>query len=261
MEAIHLRSAAELEALRASGRLVARVHRELAGAVRPGVTTEEIDRLAEEIIRKAGARPAFKGYRGYPATVCASIDEEVVHGIPGPRKLKEGNILSLDVGVELDGFYGDMAISHPVGRVSRQARDLLEVTRDALDAGIAQARPGNRLGDISRAIQAYAEERGYSVVREYVGHGIGRNMHEPPQIPNFWEDNGSYNPRLKAGMVFAIEPMVNVGTWKTKRLKDEWTVVTRDRKLSAHFEHMVAVGDSGPEILTVTEQSEEAKRR
>jgi len=261
MEAIHLRSPSELEALRASGRLVARLHRELAGKIAPGVTTGEIDRRAEEIIRRAGARPAFKGYRGYPATVCASVDEQVVHGIPGTRKLKEGNILSLDVGVELAGYYGDMAVTYPVGRIGRDAEELLEATREALKAGIEQARPGNRLGDISRAIQEYAEARGYSVVREYVGHGIGREMHEPPQIPNFWEDNGSYNPRLKAGMVFAIEPMVNIGTWKTRRLRDQWTVVTRDRKLSAHFEHMVAIREDGPEILTVDEDAGEGRRR
>lgn len=255
MESIHLRSPKELDHIRASGRLVARIHAELARVIRPGVTTGELDLLAEELIREAGARPAFKGYRGFPKSVCASIDEEVVHGIPGKRRLEEGNILSLDIGVELDGYFGDMAVTHPVGKISRAARKLLTVTQKALAEAIEQAREGNRLSNICSAIQGYAERQGYSVVREYVGHGIGRKMHEPPQIPNFWEDKSGYNPRLRAGMVLAIEPMINLGTWKTRRMEDKWTVVTADRQLSAHFEHMVAIRDDGPEVLTVMDEA------
>jgi methionyl aminopeptidase len=255
MEPIHLRSPKELDRIRASGRLVARIHEEMAKAIRPGVTTGELDRLAEDLIRQAGARPAFKGYRGFPRSVCASINHEVVHGIPGKRRLEEGNILSLDIGVELDGYFGDMAVTYPVGKIGRAARRLLATARKALDEGIREARAGNRLGDICRAIQRCAEDKGYSVVREYVGHGIGRKMHEPPQIPNFWDGSEGYNPRLKVGMVLAIEPMVNVGTWRTRRLKDKWTVITADRQLSAHFEHMVAIRENGPEVLTVVDEA------
>jgi methionyl aminopeptidase len=255
MEQIHLRAPKELERLRASGRLVARIHAAVAKAIAPGVTTGELDALAEKYIRKAGAQPAFKGYRGFPNSVCASINQEVVHGIPGKRRLKEGNILSLDIGVELNGYFGDMAVTYPVGAISRAAQKLLAVTQETLAQAIEEAREGNRLSNICRAIQRYAEGKGYSVVREYVGHGIGSKMHEPPQIPNFWDGSEGYNPRLRAGMVLAIEPMVNVGTWKTRRLEDKWTVVTADGQLSAHFEHMVAVGKDGPEVLTVVEET------
>ncbi len=253
MTTIQLKSAAELDKMRASGRLVALVQQEIAGAIHPGVTTGELDRLAERRIREAGARPAFKGYRGFPCTICASIDNEVVHGIPGNRTIAEGSILSIDVGVELDGYYGDMALTHPVGRIDKESQRLINVTRRALAEGIAQVRVGNRLSDIARAVQDYVEARGFSVVREYVGHGIGREMHEPPQVPNFWDSDSGPDRRLREGMVIAIEPMVNRGTWKTRRLRDKWTVVTEDGERSGHFEHTVAVLKDGPEILTVVQ--------
>lgn len=243
------RSKGEIEKIRAAAELVATTLRELEGAVRPGVTTAELDGLAERFIRGYGGRPAFLGYRGFPASICPSVNEEVVHGIPGPRVLREGDIVGIDVGVELDGFYGDAARTFAVGTVSDEARRLMEVTRDALTEGIAQARPGNRVGDISNAVQRHVESHGYSVVRALVGHGIGRDMHEEPAVPNFGAPGRGL--RLWSGLVLAIEPMVNAGGHEVVTRPDGWTVATKDGSLSAHFEHTVVVGPDGPEILSV----------
>jgi methionyl aminopeptidase len=245
---VFLRSRDEVDAIRASARVVAACLGMLAGEVRPGVTTGELDRKAEEFIRSRGGRPAFKGYRGYPASLCVAINEQVVHGIPGPRKLAEGDIVGLDVGVEMGGYYADSARTVAVGTVTAEAERLLRVTREALERGIAQARAGNRVGDISHAIQRHVESHGFSVVRSLVGHGIGREMHEEPKVPNYGPpDRG---PRLMAGQVIAIEPMVNAGVADVQTLEDGWTVVTRDGSLSAHFEHTVAVWPDGPEVLS-----------
>jgi len=244
------KSAAELQRMRAANALVADVLAELASEVQPGVTTLDLDRLAEQRVRAAGAVPAFKGYRGYPATLCASVNDEVVHGIPSAeRRLNEGDIVSLDMGVLVDGYYGDSAVTVGVGRISEDARRLLQVTEQALYRGIEAARPGGRLSDIGHAIQAWVEEHGFSVVREFVGHGIGTRLHEEPQIPNYGQPGRG--PRLSEGMVLAIEPMVNLGRAGVKVLPDGWTAVTKDGSLSAHFEHTVAITAEGPEILTV----------
>ena len=245
---IILKSPEEIEKIRVAGRIVAEVFEVLKDWIRPGVTTRDIDRVAEEGILKRGGRPAFKGYRGFPCTLCVSVNEEVVHGIPSDRKLLEGDILGVDMGAWLDGYYGDAAVSFPVGRVTDEAARLLKITEASLYAGIEKARVGGRLSDISCAIQSCVEQAGYSVVREFVGHGIGQDLHEEPQIPNYGKP--SRGPRLKAGMVLAIEPMVNAGAPETKVLGDRWTAVTCDRSLSAHFEHTVAVTDQGPRILT-----------
>lgn len=245
---VYLRDRKEIDAIRASARLVARTLEMLTAAVKPGMTTAELDRLAEEFIRANGGRPAFKGYRGFPASICPAVNEEVVHGIPGERRLKDGDIVGLDVGVEMNGYYGDAAVTVPVGKVPAQALGLLRVTREALMAGVARARAGNRVGDISHAIQSHVERHGYSVVRSLVGHGIGREMHEEPQVPNYGPEGRG--PRLMAGQVLAIEPMVNVGGADVVTQPDGWTVVTKDGSLSAHFEHTVAVGGDGPEILS-----------
>ncbi len=234
--------------MRRAGNLVAKTIAMLKDAVRPGITTGELDKLAEGIIRKHGGIPAFKGYYGFPGSICASVNEEVVHGIPGIRKLKSGDIISIDIGTIVEGFYGDAAVTLPVGDISEEAQRLLSVTEGSLMAGIEQVRAGNRLSDISNAVQVFAEGKGFSVVRDYVGHGIGRNMHEDPQIPNFGPPGRG--PRLEPGMVLAIEPMVNVGSYRVETLEDNWTVVTADRSLSAHFEHTVAVTEDGPVILT-----------
>jgi methionyl aminopeptidase len=250
---VYLRDRSEIEAIRAAAQLVARTLAMLGTEIRPGQTTGELDRLAEAFIQDHGGRPAFKGYRGFPASICPSINDEVVHAIPGPRTLQAGDVIGIDVGVEMGGFFGDAAYTFPVGEVSEDATRLLEVTRQALLHGIAQARAGNRVGDISHAIQAYAEQHGYSVVRSLVGHGIGRQMHEEPQVPNYGPpDRG---PRLMVGQVLAIEPMVNAGTADVVTREDGWTVVTRDGALSAHFEHTVAVGADGPDILSVLDGS------
>jgi methionyl aminopeptidase len=238
----------ELVYMRDAGRLVAQTHTEMKKAVRPGITTKELDSIAEDFIVSAGARPAFKGYNGFPATICASINEEVVHGIPGLRKLESGDIISIDIGTVINGFFGDSAVTLPVGEVTAEAQRLLEVTEQSLQEGIKKAVVDNRLFDISHEVQAYVESNGLSVVRDYVGHGIGRNMHEDPQIPNFGKPGRG--PRLQAGMTLAIEPMVNLGTYEVVTKQDNWTVVTRDGKLSAHFEHTIAITDKGPEILT-----------
>ena len=246
---ITCRSAEELVKLRAANHLVARILEELRGLVVPGATTAGIDAEAERLVREAGAQPAFKGYRGFPATVCASVNHEVVHGIPGPRVLREGDILSLDMGVKLGGFYGDCAVTLPVGVISPEAERLLVVTQDALARGIAQVRVGGRVSDIGHAVQTHVEAHGYSVVREFVGHGIGTSLHEEPQIANYGPPG--QGPRLAEGMVFAIEPMVNVGKPGVKVLSDGWTAVTKDGSLSAHFEHTVVVTADGCEILTL----------
>jgi methionyl aminopeptidase len=245
---VYLRDRTEIERIRTSAQLVARTLEMLGEAVKPGVTTAELDRLAESFIRDHGGSPAFKGYRGFPASICPSVNEEVVHSIPGKRALRDGDIIGIDVGVEKEGYFGDAAFTFPVGEVSAEAKKLLLVTRESLLSGIAQAKAGKRIGDISHAIQAHAERNGFSVVRELLGHGIGRQMHEEPQVPNFGPpDRG---PRLMAGQVLAIEPMVNVGRPEVQTQTDGWTVVTKDGALSAHFEHTVAVGTDGPEILS-----------
>lgn len=247
--AIILRSRKEIERLRSSNRVVMSVMAELKEAIRPGVTTLELDVMAERIIREQGAVPAFKGYRGYQHTICASINEEVVHGVPSGKKLKEGDIVSVDVGAKLYGYFGDHAVTFPVGDVDPEAKKLLKCCEESLFKGIEQAKPGNRLFDISHAVQMHAESAGFSVVRAYVGHGVGTNLHEEPQVPNFGEPGTG--PELKAGMVLAIEPMLNMGVHDVKVLNDEWTVVTADEKLSAHFEHSVAITEDGPDVLSL----------
>jgi methionyl aminopeptidase len=246
------RSADELERMREAGRLVGEVLAELAAMVAPGVTTADLDAIAEKRIARAGATAAFKGYHGYPATICTSINEEVIHGIPsGRRLLRDGDIVSIDVGASLNGYFGDSAVTLPVGQVSEEAATLLRVTEEALYKAIERVRPGNRISDIGHAVQRHVEAYGFSVVREFVGHGIGQRMHEEPQVPNYGDPGRG--PRLAEGMVLAIEPMVNAGKPAVKVLGDGWTAVTRDSSLSAHFEHTVAVTADGPRILTARE--------
>jgi len=245
---ILLKSEREIRCMREAGRIVALALDAVGKVVEPGITTQELDEVARKTIMDLGARPAFKGLYGFPANICVSVNCEVVHGIPGSRKLAEGDIVSVDCGAEIDGFNGDSAITIPVGTVSPEIARLIEETRNALYKGIEQAIAGNRVGAISHAVQTYAEKAGFGVVREYVGHGIGRSMHEEPEVPNFgFADRG---PLLKAGMVLAIEPMINLGARAVKSTDDGWTVVTRDGKPSAHFEHTVAIMPDGPEILT-----------
>ena len=246
---ITLKSAADVESMRASGRIVSQILDELASMVEPGVTTADLDALAERRTREAGAIPAFKGYHGFPGTLCVSVNEEVVHGIPSAkRRLKQGDIIGCDFGVILNGWYGDSARTFGVGKVSASAAKLMEVTEKSLLLGIQQCRVGNRLFDIGNAIQNFVESHGFSVVREFVGHGIGKALHEDPQVPNYGP-KGKGIP-LKAGMVLAIEPMINLGNSEVKVLKDGWTAVTVDHSLSAHFEHTVAITEDGPVILT-----------
>jgi len=245
---IIIRSSREVEQIRKANVVVAEVLERLKTLVVPGVTTDDLDRISEEIILSKGAVPAFKGYRGYPKTLCVSINEEVVHGIPNQRRLKEGDIVSIDVGSNLHGYFGDAAITFPVGEVNPEAKRLMEVTEKALTIGIGMAKVGNRLFDISHAVQAWVESNGFSVVRDFVGHGIGKSLHEDPQIPNFGSPN--QGPRLEKGMVFALEPMVNEGTYEVRVLDDGWTVVTADGKPSAHFEHTIAITDGEAEILS-----------
>jgi len=234
--------------LRASGKLLSKIMRELKAAIRPGVTTLQVDELAERLVKREGALPAFKGYKGFPATICASINEEIVHGIPDNRKLEEGDILSLDMGISYGGYFSDMAVTLPVGRIDSGKKKLIQVTSKALDLGIKQAKVNNRLFDISHSIQSFVEKNGFSVVRQFVGHGIGTQLHEEPEIPNFGDaDEG---PVLRVGMVLAIEPMVNMGGWEAEILENGWTAVTKDGLASAHFEHTVAITEKGPEILT-----------
>jgi methionyl aminopeptidase len=239
----------EIEKARASNRIVAEVLSKLREKVKPGVRTRDLDKFAEEISRKRGARPAFKGYHGYPYSLCISVNEVVVHGMPSEESvLEEGDIVGLDFGVDYQGFFGDATITLPVGKVTQKALRLIQVTEQSLYAGIEQARDGNRLGDISAAVQHVVEDAGYSVVRDFVGHGIGKNLHEDPQIPNFGKKGRGIE--LKRGMILAIEPMVNAGEYKVKVLPDGWTVITEDGSLSAHFEHSVAITDNGPDILS-----------
>lgn len=245
---IILKSADEIAAMRRAGAVVAECHARLAEWVKPGVTTQQLNDMVAELIARRGGTPSFLGYRGYPAAICTSVNEEVVHGIPGPRRLEEGDIVGIDIGVLLDGFHGDAAYTYPVGAVDAETRRLLQVAEEALYIGIAQAKPGQRLSDISHAIQRHVEAAGFSVVRQFVGHGIGRNMHEDPQVPNFGPPGRGV--RLRPGMTLAIEPMVNAGTHEVKVLEDGWTVVTADGANSAHFEHTVALTVDGAEIVT-----------
>lgn len=250
MGSIRLKTEEEIALMRRANLIVAEVLATLRDRVAPGVSTLELDRTAEQCCRDCGGVPAFKGYCGFPASLCASVNEEVVHGIPSRKRvLREGDIVSLDFGVLYQGFYGDAAISLAVGAVNERRRRLLEVTEEALHRGIAQAVVGNRVADISRAVQAHVEAAGFSVVRQYVGHGIGTQLHEAPEVPNYCT-NGKSSPRLLAGMVLAIEPMVNLGGFEVQVLGDQWTVVTEDRQPSAHFEHSVAITESGPRILS-----------
>jgi methionyl aminopeptidase len=252
------RSQAEVEKLRRVNQLVAEILAELRSMVKPGITTLDLDRLAEERVRQAGAEPAFKGYHGYPNTVCASVNEQVVHGIPSSRPVEEGEILSIDMGARLDGFFGDSAVTVPVGAVSAAALELLRVTEEALFRGIDAVQPGARVSDIGAAVQQHVEAQGFSVVREFVGHGIGTSLHEEPQIANYGP--GGRGPRLAEGMVLAIEPMVNIGKPAVKVLADGWTAVTRDGSLSAHFEHTVVVTKDGREILTLPPDAKARQR-
>jgi methionyl aminopeptidase len=242
------KSEVELNFMREAGRIVAETHVRMAEAVKPGITTKELDQIAESYIRSQGAIPSFKGYNGFSGSICASVNEELVHGIPGNRILQEGDIISIDIGAQYQGYHGDSAWTYGVGKISPEATRLLEITEKSLYAGLAEVKPDVRLFTISHAIQQVAEEAGFSIVREYVGHGIGADLHEEPQIPNYGVPNRG--PRLKPGMVLAIEPMVNQGERFVETLDDDWTVVTVDRKLCAHFEHTVAITADGFEILT-----------
>ena len=247
-----LKSPREIQIMREAGRIVARVHSALREAVRPGVSTWDLDQLAVETMARYNATSCFLGYRGFPANICASINQELVHGIPSKdRILKEGDIISIDIGVRYRGFIGDSAWSYAVGEISPQARELMRVTEDSLYAGIAKGTVNNRIIDISRAVQQHVEAHGFHIVREYTGHGVGRQMHEAPQVLNYASDDPDGQTVLRPGLVIAIEPMVQAGTWHTRTLKDNWTVVSKDGSLAAHFEHTVAITNNGPEILTV----------
>jgi len=248
---IIIKSEREIALMRQAGRIVGAVLDILMKQVKPGMKTNELDAIAGREVKKLGGKPSFKGYRGFPANLCVSVNDEIVHGIPGERSLREGDIVSLDFGASFKGFQGDAAVTVGVGEVSPKARELVATTEEVLKAGIAAARSGARLGDISAAIQNYAESKGYSVVREYTGHGIGRELHEEPQIPNFGP--AGTGPVLKKGMTLALEPMVNAGDWRTRVDNDQWTVLTADGSLSAHFEHTIAITDGEAEILTSRE--------
>ncbi|HEY50689.1 MAG TPA: type I methionyl aminopeptidase [Dehalococcoidia bacterium] len=245
---IIIKTEEEIAAMRQAGRIVAMILKTIVEEIKPGMATKELDDIAARELKRHGAKSSFKGYRGFPANLCVSVNDEIVHGIPGKRVLREGDIVSLDFGAIYHGFQGDAALTVGVGRISKKAEALIETTNGALKAGIGAARAGGRLGDISHAIQNYAETRGYSVVREYTGHGIGRDMHEEPQIPNFGPPDSG--PVLKRGMTLALEPMVNTGDWRTRVGDDQWTVMTADGSLSAHFEHTIAITDGEPEVLT-----------
>jgi len=247
------KSKKEIEKMRSSGKLAGQVLSHLRSMVQPGIPTIEIDQVAEKMIRDAGALPTFKGYNGFPYSICASVNEQVVHGFPSGYKLKEGDIFSIDCGVTLEGFVGDTATTVPVGEVDEQALKLIRITEECLELAIEQCRAGNHLGDIGWAVQQHAENNGYSVVRDYVGHGIGRRMHEDPQIPNYGKPG--LGPKIKTGYVCAVEPMVNKGTHFTKVLADGWTVVTMDGQPSAHVEHTIAITEEGPEVLTRVAES------
>ena len=252
------KSAAELELMRQAGRIAARVLGELGPLVRPGIRTRDLDVYAEKRTRELGAVPAFKGYRGYPASVCVSVNEEVIHGIPSGRILQEGDIVSLDFGVLYEGFYSDSALTVPAGRAGAEAVRLIAAARRSFWKGLGEVREGNRLSDVSAAIQRSVEGEGFSIIRQFVGHGIGRALHEEPQIPNFGP--AGRGPRLRPGMALAIEPMIAAGGWEVDVLEDGWTAVTKDRSLSAHYEHTVALTDNGPEVLTAPEDDDGAFR-
>jgi methionyl aminopeptidase len=239
----------ELDIMREAGRIVALTHQELRKFITPGITTKELDIIAEEFIRKNDAIPSFKGYNGFRGSICASVNNELVHGIPSDRVLKNGDIISIDIGAKYNGYQGDSAWTYAVGTIDAESRRLLDVTEESLLLGLKEAKPGERLSNISNKIQTYVEENGFSIVREYVGHGIGQDLHEDPQIPHYGPPNKG--PRLKPGMVLAIEPMVNAGSRYVKTLTDDWTVVTVDGRMCAHFEHTIAITDSGYEIFTV----------
>ncbi|WP_273853991.1 type I methionyl aminopeptidase [Guptibacillus spartinae] len=238
----------ELDIMREAGRIVALTHQELQKHIKPGVTTKELDTIADRFIRQLDAIPSFKGYNGFTGSICASVNEELVHGIPGGRVLAEGDIISIDIGAKYKGYHGDSAWTYPVGTISEEDERLLKVTEESLYKGLDEAKAGRRLSDISHAIQAYAEAEGFSIVREYVGHGVGQDLHEDPQIPHYGPPGKG--PRLKQGMVLAVEPMVNLGSRYVRTLSDNWTVVTTDGKNCAHFEHTIAVTEEGYEILT-----------
>jgi methionyl aminopeptidase len=245
---ILLKSLQEIAKMEVANRIVAEVLAGIKEKIRPGMETRELDELAEELCRRHKVEPAFKGYRGYPRSICVSVNEEVVHGIPGPRRLEAGDLVSLDFGVKYDGYYGDAAITVPVGQVAPRAQDLMEATEKSLCAGIAQVKAGNHLSDISHAVQAVVEEAGFGVIREFVGHGIGRSLHEDPQIPNFGP--AGRGPTLQVGMTLAIEPMSSMGAWQVRILQDGWTAVTQDGSYAAHFEHSVALTENGVLILS-----------
>ncbi len=245
---IEIKTLQEIMKIKKSCEIVAELLAEIENLIKPGISTKELDIFAEEYIRRREAIPAFKGYRNYPASICASINEVIVHGIPDDRKLKEGDIIGIDVGVILDGYYGDGAATYPVGKVEDKYMDLINVTKESLYKGIEQAIEGNRIGDISHAIQKYVEEKGYNVIRDFVGHGVGLKLHEEPKIPNYGEPNTG--PRLKRGMVLAIEPMVCTGNYEIEILQDEWTACTKDNSYAAHFEHTIAITNGEPLILT-----------
>jgi len=245
---VHLKTEQEISKIRKASQIVARTLQVLGEHVQEGIATMELDRIAESEIRKAGAFPAFKGYRGFPATLCVSVNEEIIHGIPSRKKLKKGDIVGLDLGAIWQGFYGDAARTFPVGEISEKARQLTRVTEESLWIGIEQARSGNRVGDIGHAVQQHVEAHGYSVVREFVGHGIGRSLHEDPQVPNYGKQGHGH--RIKPGLVLAIEPMVCMGSNEVRMLEDNWTAVTKDGSLSAHFEHSIAITNNGPVILS-----------
>ncbi len=252
---VTLKSPREIDAMRRSGKITSSVLTELMKAVRPGISTGDLDAIAERGIRQAGGVPTFKGYNGFPASICVSIDDEVVHGIPGSRVLRDGELLSIDIGTTLDGYVSDSAATVPVGSVSEDARRLMRVTQECLTIGIQQMEPGKHLGDIGAAVQEHAERHGYGVVRELVGHGVGRAMHEDPQVPNYGEWGTGLE--LRAGLVLAIEPMITQASPKVRVLPDGWTVVTADGKLAAHFEHTIAVTENGPRILTLRDYAED----
>jgi methionyl aminopeptidase len=251
---IELKSEKEIATMRQAGKIVAEVLKILAEQIKPGMKTKEMDAIAVKELKRMGGESSFKGYHGYPATICVSVNDEIVHGIPGDKVLKEGDIVSLDFGAIYHGYHGDAAITVPVGEISAEARRLIDTTRDTLSVGVEAARAGAKLGDVSAAIQSYAESRGYSLVREYTGHGIGRKMHEDPQIPNTtyapYGLQAGTGPVLKKGMTLALEPMLNIGGWQTRVAGDQWTVLTADGSLSAHFEHTIAIDDNEPEVLT-----------
>lgn len=246
------KSEEEIRAMKAANQIVAEILAELKALVKPGVTTNKLDSFAERRAREKGAKPAFKGYMGYPASLCTSINEEIVHGIPSDRNLQDGDIISLDFGVILDGYYGDAAVTYPVGNIKPQAEKIIKVVEESLYKGLEQVKEGNRISDISAAVQEYVEANGFSVIRNFVGHGIGFSLHEEPQIPNF--GTPGHGPKIKSGMTLAIEPMIAAGDWDVDILEDDWTAATRDRSLSAHYEHTVAVTKRGMEILSLSKE-------